>query len=46
LPELFLSPAWSASGLSRANLARATRLALENPPWRLSIQQHKVWGIP
>ena len=40
-----LSPAFSGTELSQRTLEWCMRLALENPPWRLSVQQHKSWSI-
>jgi len=40
-----LSPAWTSSGLDRASLEWCVQLIKENPTWRLSIQQHKVWRV-
>ena len=41
----YLSPAWDAHGLSRANLDWAINLCKDNPDWALSMQQHKIWRI-
>jgi organic radical activating enzyme len=40
-----LSPAFEADGLSTAALSWCIKLVKENPEWRLSIQQHKLWGV-
>lgn len=40
-----LSPAFDGGGLDRRALAWCIRLCQENPPWRLSVQQHKLWGV-
>ena len=40
-----ISPAWDAEGLSEENLRHCVQLVKDNPMWRLSIQQHKVWGV-
>ena len=38
---------WLASYLERAeNTARAVRYCLDHPQWRLSLQTHKLIGIP
>jgi organic radical activating enzyme len=29
-----------------ANTRRAVRYCLDHPPWRLSLQTHKILGIP
>jgi 7-carboxy-7-deazaguanine synthase len=42
----FISPAFAASGaLDRETLAHCIRLCLENPKWKLSTQQHKLWNV-
>ncbi len=42
---LCLSPAFSDDEREfRANLAWCIKLCKENPTWRLSVQQHKLWG--
>jgi 7-carboxy-7-deazaguanine synthase len=52
--HLLLSPAFdgvtqetleTASPLPLANLRWCASLCLKNPPWRLSVQQHKLWGV-
>lgn len=40
-----LSPAWTSHGVDRASLEWCIQLIKENPTWRLSIQQHKVWAV-
>ena len=40
-----LSPAWTSSGVDRASLEWCIQLCKENPKWRLSIQQHKIWKV-
>lgn len=41
-----LSPAFAEDGsLPKENLDHAIRLVKENPRWRLSVQQHKGWGV-
>jgi 7-carboxy-7-deazaguanine synthase len=40
-----LSPAFDADRLDPRNLAWCIRLVQDNPPWRLSVQQHKLWGV-
>jgi organic radical activating enzyme len=41
-----LSPAFLEDGtLPKPNLDHAIQLVKENPRWRLSIQQHKGWGV-
>lgn len=41
----YLSPAWDGDLPNKANLEWCIKLCKENPQWRLSIQQHKVWGV-
>lgn len=33
-------------GLNAANVAEATRFVMERPKWRLSLQNHKILGLP
>lgn len=42
-----LSPAFhpGKGEVNRANLDWCIKLCLANPRWRLSVQQHKAWGI-
>jgi organic radical activating enzyme len=40
-----LSPAFEGARLDPAHLEWCIRLCRENPPWRLSVQQHKGWGV-
>lgn len=40
-----LSPSFSGLELPRDTLEWCIKLCLENPKWRLSIQQHKIWGV-
>lgn len=40
-----LSPAFDANRLNPANLRWCLQLVRENPEWRLSVQQHKGWGV-
>lgn len=40
-----LSPAFASDGLPPANLEWCIQLCRDNPPWRLSVQQHKGWGV-
>lgn len=44
-PHRFISPAWELYAGFERNLAHCIRLVRENPPWRLSVQQHKQWGV-
>jgi organic radical activating enzyme len=42
----FVSPAFEADGsLRRETLDWCVRLCLDNPRWRLSVQQHKLWRV-
>ena len=41
----FVSPAFDAHLLNPAALAWCVGFVRNNPTWRLSIQQHKIWGI-
>ena len=40
-----LSPAFTTDGVDRAALAWVIHLCKEHPTWRLSMQQHKLWGV-
>ena len=40
-----LSPAFTTDGVDRAALAWVIQLCKEHPTWRLSMQQHKLWGV-
>jgi organic radical activating enzyme len=40
-----ISPAFAGEQADPRALAWCLRLVEENPTWRLSIQQHKVWGV-
>jgi organic radical activating enzyme len=40
-----ISPAYSPEGLQTKDLAWCMKLVLDNPIWRLSMQQHKIWKI-
>jgi 7-carboxy-7-deazaguanine synthase len=45
--HFLLSPLWEDSAEKRAeNLSAAIEYCQANPQWRLSVQQHKLWGIP
>jgi len=41
-----ISPAFIGPAIDPAALAWCIQLVKENPPWRLSVQMHKLWGIP
>ena len=34
------------AGLNAANVTEATRFVMERPKWRLSLQNHKILGLP
>jgi 7-carboxy-7-deazaguanine synthase len=41
-----ISPAFNADGtMSVENLAHCIKLVKDNPAWRLSVQQHKLWRV-
>jgi 7-carboxy-7-deazaguanine synthase len=40
-----VSPAFAGDEVDRAALGWCIRLVEENPPWRLSMQQHKIWRV-
>lgn len=40
-----ISPAFDGDELDPRALAWCIRLVRENPPWRLSVQQHKLWRV-
>ena len=40
-----ISPAFEGERLDPRTLDWCVRLCRENPPWRLSVQQHKVWKV-
>lgn len=40
-----ISPAFEGEGVPARTLEWCVRLAKENPPWRLSVQQHKFWLV-
>jgi len=41
----YISPAFSGHGLDRDTLDWCIKLCLENPEWRLSVQNHKTWQV-
>lgn len=42
----FLSPAWSDDEQEmELNLRHCIKLVRQNPKWRLSVQQHKLWRV-
>lgn len=40
-----ISPAFDGDRLDPRTLDWCIRLAKDNPPWRLSVQQHKAWRV-
>jgi 7-carboxy-7-deazaguanine synthase len=40
-----ISPAFDGPAVDPRTLDWCIRLCKENPPWRLSVQQHKLWGV-
>lgn len=40
-----ISPAFDGPRLERRTLEWCIKLVKENPPWRLSVQQHKIWNV-
>lgn len=40
-----LSPHSDGFNINTDNLKHCIRLCLENPVWRLSVQQHKIYGV-
>lgn len=40
-----ISPAFEGDQVDLRTLAWCIRLCKENPPWRLSAQQHKLWKV-
>jgi organic radical activating enzyme len=44
--HFLLSPAFGPDGkCSKADLSTCIQLCKDNPPWRLSLQQHKLWNV-
>lgn len=41
----FLSPAADGDQIDPRALATCIELVKQNPDWRLSVQQHKLWGV-
>ena len=42
---LYLSPEFNGESLNRDSLDHCIKLIKENPEWRLSVQQHKMWKV-
>jgi 7-carboxy-7-deazaguanine synthase len=43
--HFLISPAFDGEQLDPRTLDWCIRLCRENPPWRLSVQQHKAWKV-
>ena len=41
----FISPAFHARETSKATLDWCVKLCLDNPAWRLSVQNHNLWNV-
>lgn len=41
----YISPAFAGNDLDEEVMAWCKQLVEENPPWKLSTQRHKAWGI-
>ena len=41
----YLSPICDGNNINKENLLHCIDLCKENPQWKLSIQQHKLWNI-
>jgi organic radical activating enzyme len=41
-----LSPAFDGNTIQPGALERCLSIIAADPSWRLSVQQHKLWGIP
>jgi 7-carboxy-7-deazaguanine synthase len=41
----YLSPHSDGQEINQENLKHCIKLCLENPRWRLSVQQHKLWRV-
>lgn len=44
-PHKLVSPAFAGDQVDAQALAWCIRLVQDNPAWRLSVQQHKLWNI-
>ena len=42
---LLISPAFDGAVLDQRTFRWCVQLVKDNPPWRLSVQQHKLWGV-
>ena len=43
--HFLLSPAFDGGSLTQENLQWCIELCKSNPPWRLSVQNHKIWNV-
>ncbi len=43
--HFLISPAFDGEAVDRRTLEWCVRLVRENPRWRLSLQQHKLWNV-
>jgi organic radical activating enzyme len=41
----YLSPHSDGFTINKQNVAHCVKLCLENPQWKMSVQQHKVWSV-
>jgi organic radical activating enzyme len=41
----YLSPHFDGDTPNQENIHHCMNLCLQNPVWRLSLQQHKIWGV-
>lgn len=41
----YLSPHSDGLKINKANVNHCVKLCLENPQWKLSVQQHKIWTV-
>lgn len=41
----YISPHCDGNQINVENLNHCIQLCLDNPQWRLSVQQHKLWGV-
>lgn len=43
--DYYLSPHSDGFNINNDNLKHCVKLCLENPKWKLSIQEHKIWNV-
>lgn len=41
----YLSPQCDGDKINVENMRYISQLCLKNPKWKLSVQQHKIWGV-